>query len=171
MGVAVEVGKDVQGFQKGDRCVADVGITVSVLSFHILIRSNLTFSATTVSTAVAARPCSARTLGLGELARLVALLNTSSSKSSAEMEVDPFTDPWLALVRASPQHKLYKINNISDLEATLGAREFQAYLSIHRTLTDLFSRTPVAEPLACAIHGVDVIQPKVGSEGKEEEFT
>jgi len=39
-----------------------------------------------------------------------------------------------------PQHKLYKINKITDLEATL------------------------AEPLACAIHGVDVIQPKVGSE-------
>lgn len=32
MGVAVEVGKDVQGFAKGDRCVADVGITVSVLT-------------------------------------------------------------------------------------------------------------------------------------------
>jgi len=30
VGVAVEVGKDVQGFAKGDRCVADVGITVSV---------------------------------------------------------------------------------------------------------------------------------------------
>ena len=72
----------------------------------------------------------------------MALLNTSSSKSSAEMEVDPFTDPWLALVRASPQHKLYKINNISDLEATLGTREFQAYLSIHRTLTDLFFALP-----------------------------
>ena len=29
VGVAVEIGKDVTGFQKGDRCVADVGITVS----------------------------------------------------------------------------------------------------------------------------------------------
>lgn len=27
--------------------------------------------------------------------------------------------------------------------------------------------SPVAEPLACAIHGVDVIQPKVGSEGQQ----
>ena len=26
----------------------------------------------------------------------------------------------------------------------------------------------VAEPLACAIHGVDVIQPKVGSEGEKD---
>ena len=32
MGVAVEVGKDVVGFVKGDRCVADVGITVSALT-------------------------------------------------------------------------------------------------------------------------------------------
>jgi len=29
VGVAVEIGKDVEGFAKGDRCVADVGITVS----------------------------------------------------------------------------------------------------------------------------------------------
>jgi len=29
----------------------------------------------------------------------------------------------------------------------------------------------IAEPLACAIHGVDVIQPKVGSEGKRHPFT
>lgn len=32
MGVAVEVGKDVKGFAKGDRCVADVGITVRVFT-------------------------------------------------------------------------------------------------------------------------------------------
>jgi D-arabinitol dehydrogenase (NADP+) len=39
-----------------------------------------------------------------------------------------------------PQHKLYKINKISDLEATL------------------------AEPLSCAVHGLDVLQPAVGIE-------
>lgn len=60
----------------------------------------------------------------------------------------------------SPQSKLYKINKISDLEATLGTRGF---CSISPDL--LFHFFPAAEPLACAIHGVDVIQPKVGSEG------
>ena len=62
---------------------------------------------------------------------------------------------------SSPQRKLYKIDKISDLEATLGTRGFG---SIFPDL--LFHFSPVAEPLACAIHGVDVIQPKVGSEGE-----
>jgi hypothetical protein len=73
----------------------------------------------------------------------------------------------IGLVRASPQHKLYKINNISDLEATLGT-----LTSLICFLTRLpFCFLSLAEPLACAIHGVDVIQPKVGSEGEQDGFT
>jgi len=101
VGVAVEVGKDVKGFSKGDRCVADVGITCDGCFYcrrgKPLLCEN--FRARGVSLP-------------GGFAEYIAY----------------------------PQHKLYKIDKISDLEATL------------------------AEPLACAIHGVDVIQPKVGSE-------
>jgi len=101
VGVAVEVGKDVKGFVKGDRCVADVGITCDNCFYcrrgKPLLCEN--FRARGVSLP-------------GGFAEYIAY----------------------------PEHKLYKINKISDLEATL------------------------AEPLACAIHGVDVIQPKVGSE-------
>lgn len=44
------------------------------------------------------------------------------------------------MVSFSPQHKLYKIKNLSDEEATL------------------------LEPAACAIHGLDKLQPPVGIE-------
>lgn len=40
MGVAVEIGKDVKGFAKGDRCVADVGITVSAITSDELFFPN-----------------------------------------------------------------------------------------------------------------------------------
>jgi len=101
VGVAVEVGKDVKGFVKGDRCVADVGITCD--------------------------KCFYCRRGKPLLCENFRARGVSLPGGFAEYIV-------------YPQHKLYKINNISDLEATL------------------------AEPLACAIHGVDVIQPKVGSE-------
>jgi D-arabinitol dehydrogenase (NADP+) len=45
---------------------------------------------------------------------------------------------WRVDVHPSPQHKLYKIHNISDEEATL------------------------LEPAACAIHGLDKLRPPVG---------
>ena len=45
-----------------------------------------------------------------------------------------------AQCRRSPQHKLYKIHNISDEEATL------------------------LEPAACAVHGLDKLNPPVGTE-------
>jgi len=101
VGVAVEIGKDVKGFAKGDRCVADVGITCD--------------------------ECFYCRRGKPLLCENFRARGVSLPGGFAEYIV-------------YPQHKLYKINNISDLEATL------------------------AEPLACAIHGVDVIQPKVGSE-------
>lgn len=101
VGVAVEIGKNVQGFQKGDRCVADVGITCE--------------------------NCFYCRRGKTLLCENFRARGVSLPGGFAEYIV-------------YPQHKLYKINKISDLEATL------------------------AEPLACAIHGIDVIQPKVGSE-------
>jgi len=101
VGVAVEVGKDVEGFVKGDRCVADVGITCD--------------------------RCFYCRRGKSLLCENFRARGVSSNGGFAEYI-------------SYPQHKLYKINKITDLEATL------------------------AEPLACAIHGVDVIQPKVGSE-------
>jgi len=101
VGFAVEIGKDVKEFAKGDRCVADVGITCD--------------------------NCFYCRRGKPLLCENFRARGVSLSGGFAEYI-------------AYPQHKLYKINNISDLEATL------------------------AEPLACAIHGVDVIQPKVGSE-------
>jgi len=40
VGVAVELGKDVKSFSRGDRCVADVGITVNVLTLSELIHAD-----------------------------------------------------------------------------------------------------------------------------------
>jgi hypothetical protein len=123
VGVAVEVGKDVEGFAKGDRCVADVGITVSVptVAKQYILTTPRLLSATGASTAVVASRCFAKTSGQGESAPLAALPSTLPS------EFIPATWAMLTCAR-SPQHKLYKINKITDLEATLGKWAF----SIHR---------------------------------------
>ena len=91
MGVAVEVGKDVEGFVKGDRCVADVGITVSAqtLAKQYILTTPRPISVTGVSTAVVANPCFARTSGPGESAPMVALLNTLPSELIPEIYLDP----------------------------------------------------------------------------------
>lgn len=117
-------------------------------------------SATNVSIVVVARPCYARTSGREGSASLEGLLSTLPSTSIPI----PRNACGSLLTRdrpVSPQHKLYKINRISDLEATLGTLGPLIYFPICSPLCFFL----LAEPLACAIHGVDVIQPKVGSEG------
>jgi len=101
VGVAVELGKDVKGFEKGDRCVADVGVSCDNCFYcrrgkHLLCED---FNARGVT-----------------------------------------QDGGFAEYIVYPQHKLYKITKTTDLEATL------------------------AEPLSCAIHGLDVLNPSVGIE-------
>ncbi|EIM82067.1 NADP+-dependent D-mannitol dehydrogenase [Stereum hirsutum FP-91666 SS1] len=101
IGVIVELGKDVKGFAKGDRCVADVGITCDDCFYcrrgQTLMCEN--FKARGVS-----------------------------------------SDGGFADYIVYPQHKLYKIKNLTDEEATL------------------------LEPAACAIHGLDKLNPPVGIE-------
>ncbi|KAF5351266.1 hypothetical protein D9756_008389 [Leucocoprinus leucothites] len=90
VGVVVEMGKNVKGFEIGDRCVADVGIT-SLLCEDF------------------------RAHGVAE-------------------------DGGFAEYILYQQKKLYKIKNLSDEDATL------------------------LEPAACAIHGLDKLNPPVGIE-------
>ncbi|KAK2461014.1 hypothetical protein APHAL10511_006955 [Amanita phalloides] len=122
IGELVEMGKDVQGFSIGDRCVADVGITVRhQFGTHL---QRLTYAAqhisvTLVSIVAEANPCYARISTLAVLPKMVDLRNTLYSKHL---------------------HKVYKIKNLSDEEATL------------------------LEPAACAVHGLDKLNPPVGVE-------
>ena len=64
IGVIVEMGKNVKGFSHGDRCVADVGITVSVLQRPILFSALITTSNSVKNASIVAvgSPSSARTL-------------------------------------------------------------------------------------------------------------
>ncbi|KAI0037253.1 chaperonin 10-like protein [Vararia minispora EC-137] len=99
VGSVVEMGKDVVGFEVGDRCAADVGITCDDCFFCRRGQSLLceNFKARGVS-----------------------------------------ADGGFAEYIVYPQHKLYKIENMTDEEATL------------------------LEPAACAIHGLDKLRPPVG---------
>ncbi|KAL0958145.1 hypothetical protein HGRIS_000312 [Hohenbuehelia grisea] len=99
VGIIHGLGKDVQGFSKGDRCVADPGITCDSCFYCRRGRSLLceNFVGRGVSTA-------------GGFAEYVVFEG----------------------------HKLYKIENLSDEEATL------------------------VEPAACAIHGADMLRAPVG---------
>jgi D-arabinitol dehydrogenase (NADP+) len=101
VGVAVEIGKDVKGFEKGDRCVADVGVTCENCFY---CRRGKTL-----------------------------LCEDFHARGVTQ-------DGGFAEYIVYPQHKLYKITKTTDLEATL------------------------AEPLSCAIHGLDVLNPSVGIE-------
>ncbi|KIK70189.1 hypothetical protein GYMLUDRAFT_34676 [Collybiopsis luxurians FD-317 M1] len=101
IGTVVEMGKNVKGFEKGDRCVADVGITCDNCFYCRRGRSLLceNFNARGVT-----------------------------------------QDGGFAEYIVYQQKKLYKIKNLSDEEATL------------------------MEPAACAIHGLDKLNPPVGIE-------
>jgi len=101
VGTVVEMGENVKGFEKGDRCVADVGITCDNCFFcrrgQPLLCEN--FNARGVT-----------------------------------------QDGGFAEYIVYEQHKLYKIKNLTDEEATL------------------------LEPAACALHGLDKLSPPVGIE-------
>jgi len=101
IGKIVKIGSNVKGFQIGDRCVADVGITCGQCFYcrrgNTLLCENFNSRGVTLP---------------GGFAEYIAY----------------------------DYKKLYKINNLSDLEATL------------------------LEPAACALHGLDKLRPPVGCE-------
>ena len=83
IGVVVEFGKNVKGFDVGDRCVADVGITVSMFApTRTSLRTCSTgwCSAEIASIVAAGSPFCAKTSMRGALQWMVALLSTSHSK-------------------------------------------------------------------------------------------
>ena len=79
MGSIIELGKDVKGFAIGDRCVADVGITVRD-EYGPLI-SLMATSVTAAFTVAGVNPSCVRISALAELARRVDSPNTSPSTS------------------------------------------------------------------------------------------
>ncbi|KAL4259857.1 zinc-containing alcohol dehydrogenase family protein [Pleurotus pulmonarius] len=101
VGTVVELGKNVKGFEIGDRCVADVGITCDDC-FYCRRGQSL-------------------------------LCENFNSRGVTQ-------DGGFADYVVYQQKKLYKINNLSDEDATL------------------------LEPAACAIHGLDKLSPPVGVE-------
>ncbi|GJJ10524.1 putative secondary metabolism biosyntheticenzyme [Clathrus columnatus] len=100
IGRAVDIGKNVKGFQIGDRIVADVGIT----SKGVIING-----------------------AFAEYVTLYIFLMVDIPRFKTES-------------CRSHQMKCYKVNNLTDEEATL------------------------LEPAACAIHGLDKLNPPVGTE-------
>jgi len=101
IGQVVEMGANVKGFAKGDRCVADVGITCDNCFF---CRRGQTL-----------------------------LCENFNARGVTQ-------DGGFADYIVYKQSKLYKIHNLSDEDATL------------------------LEPAACAIHGLDKLNPPVGVE-------
>jgi len=101
IGTVVEMGKNVTGFEIGDRCVADVGITCENCFY---------------------------------CRRGQSLLCENFNARGVTL------DGGFAEYIAYQQKKLYKIKNLTDEEATL------------------------LEPAACAIHGLDKLNPPVGVE-------
>jgi len=101
VGTVVQMGKNVKGFEEGDRCAADVGLTCDNCFYcrrgQSLMCENFNARGVTVQ---------------GGFAEYIVY----------------------------PQRKLYKIKNMSDEDATL------------------------LEPAACAIHGLDKLNPPVGIE-------
>lgn len=81
IGTIVKMGKNVQGFELGDRCVADVGITVSSPLFHsTIVYSFIPLrSVNNVFTVAEASHSSVRTSSLAASPAMAALQNTSSS--------------------------------------------------------------------------------------------
>lgn len=76
------MGKNVQGFEIGDRCVADVGITVRHLQTTKLCAQFSINSVTRVSSAGVANLCSARTSKYTVCWKMEDLPNTFSSERS-----------------------------------------------------------------------------------------
>lgn len=101
VGSVVKFGKNVQGFEIGDRCVADVGVTCDNC-FYCRRGQSL-------------------------------LCENFNARGVTQ-------DGGFAEYIVYPQRKLYKIHNLTDEEATL------------------------MEPAACAIHGLDKLNPPVGVE-------
>lgn len=101
VGSVVKFGKNVQGFEIGDRCVADVGVTCDNCFY---CRRGQTL-----------------------------LCENFNARGVTQ-------DGGFAEYIVYPQRKLYKIHNLTDEEATL------------------------MEPAACAIHGLDKLNPPVGVE-------
>lgn len=82
VGAISAIGKDVKGFEIGDRCVADPGVTVSLNPLRcVAITNSNRLSVKTVSTAVEARVFYAKTFSDEESVWRVALLNMSFCKS------------------------------------------------------------------------------------------
>ncbi|KAI4517781.1 chaperonin 10-like protein [Schizophyllum commune] len=101
VGSVIEMGKNVKGFDVGDRCVADVGVTCD--NCFYCRRGNTLYCENFKARGVSSE---------GGFAEYIAY----------------------------PQHKLYKIKNMTDQQATL------------------------MEPAACALHGLDKLNPPVGIE-------
>ncbi|KNZ82272.1 L-threonine 3-dehydrogenase [Termitomyces sp. J132] len=101
IGSVVKIGKNVKGFELGDRCVADVGITCENCFY---------------------------------CRRGQSLLCENFNSRGVTL------DGGFAEYVVYQQKKLYKVENLSDEEATL------------------------LEPAACAIHGLDKLNPPVGVE-------
>jgi len=131
------MGKNVKGFEIGDRCVADVGITVSIARHDVESELSDTpnHSAKTASIVDVGNRCCVKTSMLAVSRRMEASPNTSPSKWSRY----PLKIHGLRCFH-SDKKKLYKIKNLTDEEATL------------------------LEPAACAIHGLDKLNPPVGIE-------
>jgi len=140
IGTIVEMGKNVKGFEIGDRCVADVGISVRhrLLKNITRTKSHCSDSAGPAFSAVAVMSFSVRTLALRASLWTAVLPNTSNSKNYVPGVISHNFSTCLFF--GSPQKKVYKIHNLSDEESTL------------------------LEPAACAIHGLDKLNPPVGIE-------
>jgi D-arabinitol dehydrogenase (NADP+) len=138
IGKVVEMGKNVKGFEIGDRCVADVGISVRDRFSKCIIwtMSHCLDSAVPASIAVVATNFFVRTLAPRVSLWMAVLRNISNSKSLMQ----PLYSRNFHCCLHSPQKKVYKIHNLSDEDSTL------------------------LEPAACAIHGLDKLNPQVGIE-------
>ncbi|KAF8345380.1 chaperonin 10-like protein [Amanita rubescens] len=117
VGELIEMGKNVKGFSIGDRCVSDVGITVRHHPVHILYASYMRLNS--------ADNCFYCRRGQSLLCENFESRGVTQDGGFAEYVV-------------YKQHKVYKINNLTDEEATL------------------------LEPAACAVHGLDKLNPPVG---------
>ena len=118
--------------------MADVGITVSdrLGNYGSLISLMLAISVATAFTVAGVNHSCVKTSAVAELTLRVDLPNTSPSTRASLFP--GLLIRVLTISSDSPQHKLYKIHNLTDEEATL------------------------IEPAACAIHGLDKLNPPVG---------
>lgn len=151
IGEIVQIGQNVRGFGLGDRVVADVGITVrNIWASEAPLSSNHInldmYSAILVSTVGVANLFSVKIFNPRGLQPTVPLQNTSLCAFPIIIVIITIILPpyWFLAFNltclVSHHKKCYKINNLTDEEATL------------------------LEPAACAIHGLDKLNPSVGVE-------